>query len=279
MQCTGQGAALQSPIVRCARRATASNKYTAAPAAATAAAVAAAVQLDAAPGWLSAPHPPCPLHAPTVTHMVKQPWHLTSMKYELGEATRRCCLCLRFSSSAGGLSRSMSHASTCTAASPGACQCLCCTLPVGRRPGLPALFGGFNPHDRPPRPLAVPSARQEPPDAITRPLGTPCGAPGPPGVGGEAPSLAGRAMCHAALLARPSPPRARPTAFRLHLASLGATCSTATWLRPARAAQGTHHGGLRILSAGRCKEAERGVKRGLEGEVAPSPVPGKCPPR
>jgi len=44
--------------------------------------------------------------------MLKQPWHLTSMKKELGDWTRRFFLCLSFSSSAGGLSRSMSFWST-----------------------------------------------------------------------------------------------------------------------------------------------------------------------
>lgn len=68
----------------------------------------------------------------------------------------------------------------------------------------------------PPRPLAVPSTRQEAPDATPMPLGTPCGAPGPLGVGRRPPSLGRRAMCHAPLLACPSTPRAPPTAVRLH---------------------------------------------------------------
>lgn len=55
------------------------------------------------------PRPP----AAPGAHMVKHPWHLTSMKYELGDATRRLSLCFLFSSSAGGWSRSMSHDSTC----------------------------------------------------------------------------------------------------------------------------------------------------------------------
>lgn len=45
--------------------------------------------------------------------MLKHPWHLTSMKYELGDCTKRLSLCLRFSSSGEGLSRSISHARTC----------------------------------------------------------------------------------------------------------------------------------------------------------------------
>lgn len=40
--------------------------------------------------------------------MVKQPWHLTSMKNELGDCTRRLSLCFCCSSALGGFSRSMS---------------------------------------------------------------------------------------------------------------------------------------------------------------------------
>lgn len=40
--------------------------------------------------------------------MLKHPWHLTSMKKELGDWTRRFNLCFFFSSSAGGCSKSMS---------------------------------------------------------------------------------------------------------------------------------------------------------------------------
>ena len=39
-------------------------------------------------------------------HKSNAPGHLTSMKYELGEGTRRLSLCLRFSCSAEGLRRS-----------------------------------------------------------------------------------------------------------------------------------------------------------------------------
>lgn len=46
-------------------------------------------------------------------HMLKQPWHLTSMKNELGDCTSRLSLCFCFSSSTGGCSRSMSLARTC----------------------------------------------------------------------------------------------------------------------------------------------------------------------
>lgn len=57
---------------------------------------------------------PC-VKASSITHtyMLKQPWHLTSMKYELGDCTKRFSLCLRFSTSGEGLRRSISHASTC----------------------------------------------------------------------------------------------------------------------------------------------------------------------
>lgn len=44
--------------------------------------------------------------------MLKQPWHFTSMKKELGDCTRRFSLCFRFSSSAGGCKRSISLEST-----------------------------------------------------------------------------------------------------------------------------------------------------------------------
>ena len=40
--------------------------------------------------------------------MLKQPGHLTSMKKELGDCTRRLSLCRRCSSSLGGCSRSTS---------------------------------------------------------------------------------------------------------------------------------------------------------------------------
>ena len=57
-------------------------------------------------GWHStAEHDP---HSTTVCEcentvvMLKQPWHLTSMKNELGDCTRRFSLCLRASNSAGG---------------------------------------------------------------------------------------------------------------------------------------------------------------------------------
>ena len=40
--------------------------------------------------------------------MLKQPGHLTSMKNELGDCTKRFSLCLRCSSSRGGCSRSTS---------------------------------------------------------------------------------------------------------------------------------------------------------------------------
>ena len=83
----------------------------------------AAIVRCALPARPRAAWPRSPLHPPpqsfTPPHMVKQPWHLTSMKKELGEATRRWSLCFRFSSSAGGLSRSMSHASTCRHATVG----------------------------------------------------------------------------------------------------------------------------------------------------------------
>lgn len=49
-------------------------------------------------------------------HIWKQPWHLTSMKNELGLWTRRFSLCERFSSSAGGCRRSMSACRTCKCA-------------------------------------------------------------------------------------------------------------------------------------------------------------------
>ena len=45
--------------------------------------------------------------------MLKQPWHFTSMKKELGLCTRRLSLCLRASSAAGGCRRSTSWGSTC----------------------------------------------------------------------------------------------------------------------------------------------------------------------
>lgn len=47
------------------------------------------------------------------THMLKQPWHFTSMKKELGLCTKRLRLCFSFSSSAGGWRRSISLCSTC----------------------------------------------------------------------------------------------------------------------------------------------------------------------
>ena len=40
--------------------------------------------------------------------MLKQPWHLTSMKKEFGDWTRRLSLCFLFSNSAGGFSKSIS---------------------------------------------------------------------------------------------------------------------------------------------------------------------------
>uniref|UniRef100_A0A2P2JV15 40S ribosomal protein S27 n=1 Tax=Rhizophora mucronata TaxID=61149 RepID=A0A2P2JV15_RHIMU len=40
--------------------------------------------------------------------MLKQPWHFTSMKKELGDWTRRFSLCFLFSVSAGGFNTSMS---------------------------------------------------------------------------------------------------------------------------------------------------------------------------
>lgn len=43
----------------------------------------------------------------------KQPWHFTSMKYEFGDSTRRLSLWLRFSYSAVGCKRSISHERTC----------------------------------------------------------------------------------------------------------------------------------------------------------------------
>lgn len=52
-------------------------------------------------------------HATSHAHMLKHPVHLTSMKKLLGDCTRRLSLCLRFSSSAGGLSKSISLCRTC----------------------------------------------------------------------------------------------------------------------------------------------------------------------
>ena len=46
-------------------------------------------------------------------HIWKQPWHLTSMKKELGDCTNRFRLFFCFSSSTGGCRRSMSLDSTC----------------------------------------------------------------------------------------------------------------------------------------------------------------------
>jgi hypothetical protein len=63
---------------------------------------------------------PVRLHTITETseamaHIWKQPWHLTSMKNELGLCTSRFSLWDRFSSSAGGCKRSMSECNTCVA--------------------------------------------------------------------------------------------------------------------------------------------------------------------
>ena len=68
--------------------------------------------------WIEDPrlNPPANHHRQAgcpCAHMVKQPWHFTSMKYELGDSTNRLSLWLCFSTSAGGCSRSMSHESTC----------------------------------------------------------------------------------------------------------------------------------------------------------------------
>ena len=48
------------------------------------------------------------------THMLKQPWHLTSMKKEFGDCTKRFSLCIFFSCSGVGLRRSISAWSTWT---------------------------------------------------------------------------------------------------------------------------------------------------------------------
>lgn len=52
------------------------------------------------------------------THMLKQPVHFTSMKKLLGDWTSLLSLCLVLSSSAGGLSRSISLWSTCRQKQP-----------------------------------------------------------------------------------------------------------------------------------------------------------------
>ena len=44
--------------------------------------------------------------------MLKQPWHLTSMKNEFGDWTKRLSLCCFFSKDAGGFKRSMSLCKT-----------------------------------------------------------------------------------------------------------------------------------------------------------------------
>lgn len=46
------------------------------------------------------------------TYIEKHPWHLTSMKYEFGDSTRRFSLWLRFSNSAVGCNKSTSQART-----------------------------------------------------------------------------------------------------------------------------------------------------------------------
>ena len=85
--------------------------------------------------------PPQKIHIQeNTTYIEKHPWHLTSIKYEFGDSTRRLSLWLRFSNSAVGCNKSTSQERTCNIYCNNILVCDTTSVPSSSQRGLCQSF-------------------------------------------------------------------------------------------------------------------------------------------